>query len=189
MRSVRNKPALAFERLIEAIQKIVECLGQPAELIIRVANFEPFVQIYGTNAFRLLAHGGNGCQTSARQKIAADARQQHAQRDQPREGDANLFQHFLLRMTGAKNHEQPGLAIRRETGGVRPKAAFFSRDGLIAPALLRGRLDKTLKAAGSERARGYRIRGIVGRHDVRRARGNLPRGIHQQQNIASHTVL
>src|SRR5580704_628662 len=92
-------------------------------------------------------------------------------------------------MERAQNYEHPTLAIRRKMRGIRAIAAFFSRDVLKELIRLRRHSHEILETARGERARVNGICGRAGKPQVRRARQDFPRGIHDEKNIAANMML
>ena len=71
MRSVGHEPPLLLERALQALEQAIESAREIAEFIARILHGKALVQIPGAYASRLLAHGHDGSEALARQKIAA----------------------------------------------------------------------------------------------------------------------
>src|ERR1700734_2361732 len=74
VRGIGDESALAFKRLVEPIQKIVEDRGQLSEFIVGVEYRKALVQIRRANAACVCAHLYNRLQTLSRQVISTGSR-------------------------------------------------------------------------------------------------------------------
>jgi len=123
------------------------------------------------------------------QAAAADAREQDAQRDQPRERQPNLLQKLPLRMQGTQHHERPCAATHGEAPSVGAEAASFGGDGLKSVVRLRSCRHETLKAARGQHARHHRIHRGAGRLQVSRAERGFPVGVHDEKDGVANAML
>src|SRR5260370_2445107 len=78
------------------------------------------------NTPRLRAHGDNGSEAFAREKIAADAGQQNCDRNYKGECLREFFIHLFLRMQRLQDDQRVGLAVFCETTDTSPKTASFA---------------------------------------------------------------
>src|SRR6266851_9119237 len=98
VRRIGHETLLAFERLAETVQQAVERLRQVSQFVLVILYRQPFVQICGTDAPGLTAHGHDRGKTLAREKVTAHAGKQYRDGDHPGKRRCDLLEHLLLRM-------------------------------------------------------------------------------------------
>ena len=68
------------------------------------------MQIGGADTSGLAAHGHDGSEALAREKVTAYAGEQESDGDHPRKRHGDFAKHFLLRMKRLQDHQRAGFS-------------------------------------------------------------------------------
>src|SRR4029077_12598336 len=93
------------ERTFEALEQAVERAREIAELIALILHGKALVQIPGAYKSRFFAHGHNGSESFAREKIPADAGNYQRNRDHTQQRRAHVFEELAFTFERLQRHD------------------------------------------------------------------------------------